>query len=129
MECASGFLLWNCLGNLQKHWGRKMNEVDREKGDLPTMWLSGDTLQNCPSRTTTPPSHPLPVTVSVTVSVRHTLRHTLRHILCHTLHPSHFPLHHPTPPTPSIHFTFPHTVDNSISVECLYLRGHLCHFP
>ena len=87
--------------------------------------LSGDTLWNCPSQTTTPPSHPLPVTVSMTVSVCHTLRHALRHTLCL----SHFPLHHPAPPTLSVHFTFPHTVGNSISVECLYLHDHLHHFP
>ena len=96
--------------------------------------LSRDTLQNCPSQTTTPPSHPLPVTVSVTVSVRHTLRHILRHILRHTLCSSHVPLHHPTPPTLSIHFTFPHTIGNlSLLNNCISVtismtfHDKLCH--
>ena len=55
--------------------------------------------------------------------------HTPSHTLCHTLCLSHLPLHHPTPPTLSVHFTFPHTVGNSILVECLYLRDHLRDFP
>ena len=48
-----GFPLQNCLGNLQKHWGRKMNEIDQEEGDLPMMWqdIQGvawtECIQNC----------------------------------------------------------------------------------
>ena len=70
----------------------------------------GGTLRNCPSQTTI-------------------LHHILRHILRHTLCPSHLPLHHPTPPTPSVQFTFHHTVGNSIFVECLYFHDYLHHSP
>ena len=61
-----------------------------------TQWLSGDTCQNCPSQTTTPPSHPLPVTVSMTISVCHTLCHILHHNSISTLYiPPHCRQLHP----------------------------------
>ena len=118
-----GTIAWFLGLQIKRDWKNKTLSINQhmyieslaEKFQLTNAKLSGDTLQTCLSQTTTPQSHPLPVTVSV----RHTLRHILRL--------SHVPLHYPTPPTPSIHFTFPHTVGNSIPVEQLYLCHYLCY--
>ena len=80
--------------------GYQQTRVHNILPEIPV--LSGDTLRNCLSQT-----------------------NILRHILRHTLRPSHVPLHHPTPPTLSIHLTFPHTIGNSIPVEQSFLCDSL----
>ena len=75
------------------------------------------------------PNNHTSITPSACDSLHDSLRpsHTPSHTLSIT-YPN-IPLHYPAPPTLSVHFIFPHTIGNSVSVECLYLHHYLRDFP